>query len=101
MRRRKQDEHLYGLAQRGAEVRLGELVHEVKNVIRLFPHLGDSFDKDELPLPFIIAEGAGRLTRTSAAEPPRRRRRMSATARKKISEAQKKRWAALRKAAKA
>jgi hypothetical protein len=71
------------------------LVHEAKRLINLFPHLRDSFDKDELPLKFIMAEGSGAATKTSG----RRTRRMSAAARKRISEAQKKRWAAQRKAA--
>ncbi len=99
MPRRRQDAHLFELAKRGAEVRLRELVQEAKNLIGLFPHLRDSFDKDELPVPFIIAKGAGRVTRASAAERPRRRRRMSTAARKAISERMKKSWAKRRRAA--
>jgi hypothetical protein len=98
MPRRRHDGHLVELAKRGAEVQLRELVQEAKYLIALFPHLRDSYDKDELPLSFIMAKGAGRVTRTSA-ERPRLRRRMSAAARMKISQAQKKRWAASRKAA--
>lgn len=95
MPRPRQNAHLYELAKRGAEVRLRELVQEAKNLIGLFPDIRDSFDKEELPLKFIMAEGSGAATKTSG----RRQRRMSAAARKAISEAQKKRWAARRKAA--
>jgi hypothetical protein len=87
MPRRIDDAHLFELAKRGAKARLGELVQEAKYLIDLFPHLRDSFDKDELPMSFIMARSAGRVTRTSAAERPRRRM----SARKKVSEAQKKR----------
>jgi hypothetical protein len=83
------------LAKRGAEVRLRELVNEAKNLIGLFPHLRDSFDKDELPLKFIMAEGSGAATKTSG----RRKRRMSAAARKAVSVRMKKYWAGKRKAA--
>ena len=98
MPRRKANAHLFEFAKRGAEVRLRELVQEAKNLIGLFPHLRDSFDKDELPLSFIIARGAGRLKQNTAAERPRRRRRMSAAARKAVSERMRKYWAARRKA---
>jgi hypothetical protein len=76
---RKRHAHLFELAKRGAEVRLRELVQEAKNVIDLFPHLRDSYDKDELPLSFIIRRDAGPVTRARAKRP---RRRMSATTRK-------------------
>jgi hypothetical protein len=99
MPRRKANAHLFELAKRGAEVRLRELVSEAKNLVRLFPHLRDSFDKDELPVSFIIARSAGRLTRTGAGERPQRRRRMSAAARKAVSARMKKYWAARRKSA--
>ena len=51
------------LAKRGAEARLEDLVHEVKLLIQLFPHLRDSFDKEELPLKFIVARNSGKLTK--------------------------------------
>jgi hypothetical protein len=93
MPRPKQNAHLYELAKRGAEVRLRELVNEAKHLIGLFPHLRDSFDKDELPVSFILMKG-GRVTKTSG----RRKRRMSAAARKAVSVRMKKLWAARRKA---
>ena len=71
-----------------------DLVHEAKLLVNLFPHLRDSFDKEELPLKFIMAEGSGAATKTSG----RRKRRMSAAARKAVSVRMKKLWAARRKA---
>ena len=90
----KHPPHILELAKRGAEVRLRELVSEAKNLVGLFPHLRDSFDKDELPLKFIMAEGSGAATKTSG----RRTRRMSAAARRAVGVRMKKYWAARRKA---
>ena len=53
------------LAKRGAEARLQDLIHEAKLLVQLFPHLRDSYDKDELPIAFIVARGSGRLTKRS------------------------------------
>jgi hypothetical protein len=53
----KHPSHILELAKRGAEVRLRELVNEAKNPIGLFPHLRDSFDKNELPVKFIMDGG--------------------------------------------
>jgi hypothetical protein len=89
----KHPSHILELAKRGAEVRLRELVNEAKHLIGLFPHLRDSFDKDELPVSFILMKD-GRVTKTSG----RRKRRMSAAARKAVSVRMKKLWAARRKA---
>ena len=86
--------HILELAKRGAETRLQDLVHETKLLIQLFPHLRDSFDKDELPVSFIVAKGSGRLTRRKTL----RGRGMSAAARKAVSVRMKKYWAARRKA---
>ena len=96
MPRRKRDARLFELAKRGAEVRLRELVQEAKNVIDLFPHLRDSYDRDELPVSFIIRRDADRVTRASAQRP---RRRMSAAARRAVSMRMKRYWAKRRKAA--
>ena len=86
----KHSSSILELAKRGAEARFRELVTEAKNLIGLFPHLRDSFDKDELPVSFILKKGAGRPANQKA---PRRRRKMSSAARAKISAAQKVRWA--------
>ena len=92
----KPKHHLYDLAKRGAEVRLHELVQEAKHLVRTFPHLRDSFDKDDLPVPFILARGADRARKRVARQ---QRPRMSAAARKAHSRRMKKYWAARRKAA--
>ncbi len=70
MPRPKRDAQLYDLAKRGAEARLHDLVHEAKILLDLFPHLRDSFDKDELPVTFILRTGRDR-----AEGQPRRGRR--------------------------
>jgi hypothetical protein len=95
MPRSKRNAHLLELARRGAEVRLRELVQEARNVIGLFPHLRDSYDRDELPVSFIIRRDADRVTRASAAQRPRRR--MSAAARRAVSLRMKRYWASRRK----
>jgi hypothetical protein len=92
MPRPKRDAHLLYLARHGAEVRLRELAQEVKTLVGLFPDLRDSFDADEMPVPFIIAKGAGRVKRATVAERPRPRRQMSAAARKRASQRMKRRW---------
>jgi hypothetical protein len=84
------------LAKRGAEARLQDLLHEAQMLMELFPYLRDSFDKDELPISFIVAKGSGRLIPKGAEG--RRRRRMSAAARRAVSRRMKKYWAARRKA---
>jgi hypothetical protein len=92
----KHPSHILELAQRGAEARIRELVQEAKHLTGLFPHLRDSFDKDELPVSFILAKGARRARKQGAQQP---RRRMSAAARKALSQRMKKYWAAKRKGA--
>jgi hypothetical protein len=91
---RKQNTGLFELAKRGAEARLGDLVHEAKLLIKLFPHLRDSFDNDELPMPFIMARSSGGL------RPRRAKRKMSAAARKAVSARMKRYWAKRRSARK-
>jgi hypothetical protein len=59
-------------------------------LLDLFPHLRDSFDKDEMPLTFIMAKGSGAAVEA--------KRGMSAEARKAVSVRMKKYWAAKRKA---
>ncbi len=83
------------LAKRGAEVQFRELLHEAKLLLELFPHLRDSFDKDELPLTFIMAEGSGSVTKKSG----RRQRRKPAADQKAASARTKKYGARRRKAA--
>jgi hypothetical protein len=89
----RQHSHILELAKRGAEVRTRELLDELKLLVDLFPHLRDSFDKDELPVRFILAEGAGR-----GETPVSGRRRMSAAQRKAVSARMKRYWSGRRKA---
>jgi hypothetical protein len=106
----KHESHLYEFAKLGAEARLRDVVNELKQLLDLFPHLKDNFDPDELPIPFILKRGANRAAnRPETAEkteknenvkPSRGRRTMSAEAREKIRQAQLKRWAKQRSAAK-
>jgi hypothetical protein len=67
--------HLHQLAARGAEARLRQIVEELKSLTSAFPHLTDTIDADELPVPFLLAKGA------AAARKARGRRK--ATGRKK------------------
>jgi hypothetical protein len=90
--------HILELAKRGAQARFQDLVQEARLLLQLFPDVRDSFDKDELPLPFIIAKGSGRLTKGDVGP---RTRHLSVAQRQAVSERMKKYWAAKRKAKKA
>lgn len=100
MPRPKKNDQLLELAKRGAQARLNDLVHEVKLLIGLFPHLRHNVDKDELPISFLLKRGARGAQQAlaesvsgAAAAPVKRTRNLSAAARRAISNAQKKRWA--------
>ena len=68
------------LARKGATHRYHELKAELATLVQHFPHLGSAVSP-AMPAATITLK-------------PRKRRNMSAAARQKISEAQKKRWAA-------
>jgi hypothetical protein len=71
------------LARRGAQHRYEELKAELASLVKVFPHL--RFGSAVSPsMPDAVEEK----------KPRRRRRKLSAEARKRISDAQKKRWAA-------
>lgn len=74
---------LKALARVGAQLRLEEVRLEIAAILRTFPEL---------------ARGAGARKAASPAKAAkaRKRRKLSAAARKAISDAQKKRWAAQR-----
>jgi hypothetical protein len=93
----KHSSQILALAQRGAEARLQDLMMEAKLLVQLFPHLKDSYDKDELPISFLVAKGSGQLTKGKGL---RRRAPLSAAARKAVSQRMKKYWAARRAGAK-
>ena len=82
--------HILELAKRGADSRFRELLDELKFLTLSFPHLNDSFDRDDLPVTFILRRGRDKAR---ALDAPRQRRKMSAKTRAAMSAAQKKRWA--------
>ena len=93
----KHSSQILQLAKRGAEVRLRELLDELKILTLSFPHLRDAVDRDDLPMEFILRRGQEKAGPVQAA---RSRRTISAKARKAISMAQKARWAKQKAAAK-
>jgi hypothetical protein len=93
----KHSSQILQLAKRGAEVRLRELLDELKILTLSFPHLRDAVDRDDLPMEFILRRG---LEKAGPVQAARSRRTMSAKARKAISMAQKARWAKQKAAAK-
>lgn len=90
------NDHLVELAKRGAQAQLGDLLHEIRLLLNMFPHLKDSVSKEDLPISFLLKRGAAK----AAVEPTAKKRNLSAAARRAISNAQKKRWA-LHRASKA
>lgn len=99
----KQDERFLDLAKRGAQAQLNDLLHEITMLLGLFPHLRDSFDKDELPISFLLKKGAQKgapksanppAAEATAGAPIKKKRNLSPAARRAISNAQKRRWAA-------
>ena len=91
----KHSRHLLELAKRGAELQFQDLLHEARLLIGLFPHLRDNFNRDEMPLDFLMAEDSGALEQSVA--PRARRKPRSAASRKAASTRMKKYWAAKRK----
>jgi hypothetical protein len=95
------------LARTGARHRLAELKAEIVSLMRAFPDLRDSFDADELPIAFRLRSAAERPERRALRRTAKRnaaleqaadrqspkRRTLSTAARRKISLAQKRRWA--------
>jgi hypothetical protein len=88
--------HILELAKRGADHRYAELKAEIVSLVKAFPHLKIHRPGQRRATPIdISAEPAAMIDR-----PRRKRRKMSAAARRKISLAQKRRWAKQREAAK-
>jgi hypothetical protein len=90
---KRQKDNLRRYAVVGAEQRLLELAEEAAGIFAIFPEL-------RAPGRGFMAGGLEGRARPSAgtAAPRRRRRKMSAEARKRISDAQKARWARQRAA---
>jgi len=93
----KHSSHILELARRGAETRYRELLDEIKMLTTWFPHLRDAVDRDELPVNFLMRQGRDKASAMASTEQRRGHRKMSAAARRKISLAQKRRWAKQRK----
>src|SRR5262249_36946109 len=96
----KHSSHILELARKGAEHKYQELKAELAQLIKNFPDLADAKR--------TVSRGAAAISRTGRAAVvavggeeylPKPRRKMSAKARKAISDAQKKRWAAQKAAA--
>ena len=91
---KRQKDNLRRYAVVGAEQRLLELAEEAAGIFAIFPELrapGRGFMAR-------AGEGPARASAGTAAPRRRRRRKMSAEARKRISDAQKARWARQRAA---
>ncbi len=91
-------------ARIGAQQRLRELNDERDNILEAFPELGGGAEN---PVPASSSNGgdtevrevaAARRPTHDTATQPRKRRKLSAEARRRISEAQKARWAKQKKA---
>jgi hypothetical protein len=80
----KHSSHILELARKGAEHRYEELKAEIAALIKSFPDLSRRGVRAAID---VSAEPAAMIDR------PRKRRKMSAAARKRISLAQKARWA--------
>ena len=96
----KHSSHILELARKGAEHKYQELKAELAQLTKNFPHLRSVRSS--------VSQGAAAISRRGRAAVvaiggeeylPKPRRKMSAKARKAISDAQKKRWAAQKAAA--
>ena|SRR5438067_1334066 len=76
----KHSSHILELAKRGAEARYRDLVEELRSLTKSFPHLRDSFDRDELSVNFILRRGRDRAKAAGTATRGRRRPKWSAAA---------------------
>ncbi len=55
--------HTLEAAKRNAEARFHELVEELKLLTVAFPHLREAFDREDLPVSFLLKRGADRAAR--------------------------------------
>jgi hypothetical protein len=63
MAKQKRFAHLYELTKSEADAYVQEMAMEAKLLVKLFPHLHDAFDRDELPISFLLKSGARRSAR--------------------------------------
>ena len=103
-KRQQRESSLRTYAVIGAEQRLLQIAEEARAIFKAFPELRaptrgfGARRGGESPFPWEkqAAEGGGAVGNGRRGKGKRRRRKMSAAARKRISEAQKARWAKLR-----
>jgi hypothetical protein len=86
---------LHEYARIGATARILELKAEIAEIQRIFPDLGHVATAHKNPGQ-LKAVASPALAKLMDPGPKRRRRKLSAAARKAISDAQKRRWAALK-----
>jgi hypothetical protein len=84
----KHSSHVLELARKGAEHRYQELKAEIASLVKTFPHLTGRRRSRRQTTIDMSSEPAAVIDHSR-----RKRRKMSAAARKKISLAQKRRWA--------
>ena len=60
--------HLYELTKAEANEYVRDMAMEAKLLAKLFPHLSDSFDRDELPIKFLLKAGARRAAKRKGAK---------------------------------
>ena len=100
-KRQRQDPNLRSYAVIGAEQRLLQIAEEARAIFKAFPELRapnrgfGARGGGESPFPWGPQSGEGDGP-SNGRKRKRRRRKMSAAARKRISEAQKARWAKLK-----
>lgn len=97
----KHSSHILDMALKGAEHKYEELKAEITALVKNFPHLAGRKGG-------VVSRGGAALSKGGKAalamvtgeKPPRKRRKMSVKARKAIGDAQRKRWADKKGAAK-
>ena len=85
-------EELHRLARFGAEARLAELQLEIRSIRAAFPDLRRGASAQDSPSARVGMNGSA----TQLVAKQRRPRKMSADARKRIGDAQRRRWAEVR-----
>ena len=64
--------HLYELTKAEADEYARDMKMEATLLAKLFPHLRDSFDRDELPIPFLLKVGAARAAKKKPKPKPKK-----------------------------
>ena len=97
----KHSSHILVMARKGAEHRYEELKAEIAALVKNFPHLVSRAGRQIHRTVSALSKGTeAALAFATGEAAPRKRRKMSAKARKAIGDAQRKRWAKQKAAAK-